>query len=112
MQRPERKKMHVKKGDSVIVITGKDAGKQGKIIDCDTKNGRVYVDKTNLVSRHTKPTQAMPQGGIIKKEAPIDSSNVQLYCDKCKKGVRTRKETVADGTKIRVCAKCGAKFDK
>ncbi len=108
----EKKKMHVKKGDTVIVITGKDAGKKGKIIDVDAAHGRVFVDKINLVSRHTKPTQAAPQGGIIKKEAAMDSSNVMIFCDKCGKGVRIRKQIDSNGTKSRVCAICGANFDK
>lgn len=108
----DKKKMHVKKGDNVVVISGKDSGKQGKIIDVDTKNGRVYVDKVNLVSRHTKPTQAAPQGGIIKKEAAMDSSNVMPFCSNCGKGVRVKKSTLSDGTKARVCAICGASFDK
>lgn len=108
----EKKKLHVKKGDNVVVITGKDAGKKGKIINVDTKAGRVYVDKVNVVSRHTKPTPGAPQGGIVKKEAAIDSSNVMLFCSKCGKGVRVKKEIAADGTKTRVCAVCGSKFDK
>ncbi|MDO4732047.1 MAG: 50S ribosomal protein L24 [Bacillota bacterium] len=108
----EKKKLHVKKGDNVVVITGKDAGKKGKIINVDTKAGRVYVDKINVVSRHTKPTPGAPQGGIVKKEAAIDSSNVMLYCSKCGKGVRVKKEIAADGSKARVCANCGNKFDK
>jgi len=108
----EKKKMHVKKGDNVVVITGKDAGKKGKIIDVDAKNGRVYVDKVNIVSRHTKPTAGAPQGGIIKKEAAMDSSNVMLYCAKCDKGVRVRKEIAADGSKSRVCVHCGTNLDK
>ena len=108
----EKKKMHVKKGDQVVVITGKDVGKRGKIIDVEAKTGRVYVDKVNVVSRHTKPTQAAPQGGIVKKEAPIDSSNVMLYCEKCNKGVRIKKQILDDGRKVRVCANCGASFDK
>ena len=108
----EKKKMHVKKGDQVVVITGKDAGKKGKIIDVDAQGGRVYVDKANVVSRHTKPTPGAPQGGIIKKEAPMDSSNVMLFCEKCGKGVRVKKQVTADGKKIRVCARCGAGFDK
>lgn len=108
----EKKKMHIKKGDSVVVITGKDAGKQGKVIDVNAAAGRVFVDKVNLVSRHTKPTPGAPQGGIVKKEAAIDSSNVMLYCSKCGKGVRVNKQFKDDGTKIRVCAKCGASFDK
>ena len=84
----EKKKIHVKKGDTVVVITGKDAGQKGKIIDVDTKNGRVYVEQLNMVSRHTKPTQAAPQGGIVKKEAPIDASNVMILDKKTNKPTR------------------------
>ncbi len=105
-------KMHVKKGDSVVVIAGKDAGTKGKVIDVDTKNSRVFVDKVNVVSRHTKPTQGAPQGGIVKKEAAIASSNVMPFCSKCNKGVRVQKEILANGNKIRKCAKCGNHFDK
>ena len=105
-------KMHVKKGDSVVVISGKDSGKKGKIIDVDAKNSRVYVDKINLVSRHTKPTKGAPQGGIIKQEAAMHSSNVMLFCSRCGQGVRVSKEIQADGHKLRVCSKCGAYFDK
>jgi len=105
-------KMHVKKGDNVVVISGKDAGKKGKIIDVDAKKGRVYVDKVNVVSRHTKPTKGAPQGGIVKKEAALHSSNVMIFCNKCGKGVRVAKEILADGQKVRICSKCGARFDK
>ena len=105
-------KMHIRKDDTVMVITGKDAGKKGKVINVDTKSGRVFVDKVNVVSRHTKPTPGAPQGGIVKKEAAIDSSNVMLFCSKCNKGVRVKKQIAEDGTKTRVCAVCGTKFDK
>ncbi len=108
----EKSKMHVKTGDSVVVISGKELGKKGKIISVDTKAGRVYVDKINLVSRHTKPTQAAPQGGIVKKEAAMHSSNVMPFCSKCNKGVRIKKLVLDNGKKIRVCAICGARFDK
>lgn len=107
----EKAKMHVKKGDNVVVITGKDAGLTGKIIDVNSKAGRVFVEKANMVSRHTKPTQASPQGGIVKKESAIDSSNVMPYCSKCKKGVRIKKKIEGD-KKQRVCAVCGTSFDK
>jgi large subunit ribosomal protein L24 len=105
-------KMHVKKGDTVIVISGKDTGKKGKIIDVDAKNGRVYVDKVNVVSRHTKPTKGAPQGGIVKQEAALHSSNVMLYCGRCGMGVRIAKDIAPDGHKQRVCVKCGTRFDK
>ena len=99
-------KLHIKKGDTVVVITGKDAGTQGKVLAVDTKKGKVMVEKVALVKKHQKPTQSNPQGGIMTKEAFIDASNVMIYCNKCKKGVRTRKEEGA-----RVCVKCGAKID-
>jgi len=105
-------KIHVKKGDNVVVVAGKDIGKRGKIIDVNAGAGRVYVDKVNVVSRHTKPTKGAPQGGIVKKEAAIHSSNVMLFCNKCGKGVRVKKELLSDGQKIRICAKCSTRFDK
>lgn len=105
-------KLRVKKGDNVVIITGKDAGKQGKILACDPKHGKVAIEKANIVQRHTKPTKALPQGGIIAKEAFIDASNVMMYCGKCKKGVRVSKQLEKDGSYSRVCAKCGESFDK
>ena len=107
----EKKKMHVKKGDSVVVISGKDSGKKGKIIDVDAKSGRVFVDQVNIISRHTKPTPGAPQGGIVKKEAAMSSSNVMPFCSKCNKGVRVKKQVSANGTKTRVCAVCGASLE-
>ena len=101
-----KQKIHVKKGDQVMVITGKDAGKQGRVLEVLPKKGRVVVEKVNIVKRHTKPTQALPQGGILEKEAPIASSNVMLYCTECKNVTRvSMKETEAG--KVRVCKKCG-----
>lgn len=99
-------KIHVKKGDLVMVITGKDAGKKGKVLEVLPKKGRVVVEKVNVVKRHTKPTQSMPQGGILEKEAPIASSNVMLFCTECNKVTRvSMKETEAG--KVRVCKHCG-----
>jgi len=100
-------KIHVKKGDFVMVISGKDAGKKGKIIEVILKKGRVVVEKTNIVKRHTKPSQTMPQGGIVQKEAPIASSNVMLYCQECNSVTRVSVKMTENG-KLRVCKKCGA----
>ena len=86
-------KVHVKKGDNVVVITGKDAGKEGKVLAVDTKKGKVVVEKVAVVSKHNKPTQANPQGGINRVEAFIDASNVMIYCDKCKKAYAAQPET-------------------
>jgi large subunit ribosomal protein L24 len=105
-------KMHVKKGDVVQIITGKDVGKRGKILSVDTAKGRVVVEGTNMIKKHLKPTQANPQGGILDKEGSIASSNVLLYCAKCRKPVRHGKLIRSDGTKVRVCKKCGEALDK
>ena len=99
-------KIHVKKGDFVMVISGKDAGKKGKVINVILKKGRVVVEKANMVKRHTKPSQSMPQGGIVSKEAPMASSNVMLYCQECNSVTRAS-VNVTDSGKSRVCKKCG-----
>ena len=99
-------KMNVKKGDEVIVIAGKDKGKTGKVIQAIPSQEKVVVEGVAVVKRHTKPTQKMPQGGIIEKEAAIHVSNVMPYCSTCKKGVRVA-HTIETGKKIRVCRKCG-----
>lgn len=102
----QKQKIHVKKGDLVMVITGKDAGKKGKVLEVFPKKGRVVVEKVSIVKRHTKPTQSLPQGGIMEKEAPIASSNVMLFCSECNNVTRvSMKETEAG--KVRVCKKCG-----
>ncbi|MCL1848826.1 MAG: 50S ribosomal protein L24 [Clostridiales bacterium] len=100
-------KIHVKKGDVVQVISGKETGKRGKVLMVDTAKGRVVVEGANMVKKHMKPTQASPQGGIIEKEGSIASSNVLLYCAKCRLPVRHGKMIKSDGTKVRVCRKCG-----
>ena len=99
-------KMNVKKGDEVIVIAGKDKGKTGKVIGVIPSHDKVIVEGVAVVKRHTKPTQKMPQGGIIEKEAAIHVSNVMPFCSTCKKGVRVA-HTIENGKKIRVCRKCG-----
>lgn len=99
-------KMNVKKGDEVIVIAGKDKGKTGKVIQVIPSQDKVVVEGVAIVKRHTKPTQKMPQGGIVEKEAAIHVSNVMPFCSTCKKGVRVA-HTIENGTKTRVCRKCG-----
>ncbi len=105
-------KIHVKKGDTVLVITGKNAGKKGKVIEVLPKDNRLVVEGVNVVKRHTKPSQQMPQGGIVEKEAPIAVSNVMIFCSKCNSPRRINKEIQANGKKVRVCNKCGEAFDK
>lgn len=103
--------MHVKKGDTVLVLSGKDKGKQGKIIEALPKKEKVVVEGLNKVKRHTKPSQANPQGGIITKEAAMSASKVMLVCPACKKATRIKKAEVA-GNNVRICKKCGEQIDK
>ena len=100
-------KMHVKKGDAVIVIAGKEKGKKGKVIAVDTAKNRVIVEGLNQVKRHTKPSQNNPQGGIITKEAPIHASNVMLVDPESGRPTRVKVVQQADGTKVRTAVKSG-----
>ena len=103
-------KIHVRKKDTVMVISGKDKGKIGEILTVMPKNGKIIVKGINVVTKHQKPNKANMQGGIIHKEAPIYSSKVMLYCDKCKSVTRISSKVLEDGTKVRVCKKCGETF--
>ncbi|MDN5293879.1 MAG: large subunit ribosomal protein [Eubacteriales bacterium] len=107
-----RPKVHVKKGDLVQVITGKYAGKRGKVLRVIPSESRVVVEGVNIVKRHTKPNPKLPQGGIIEKEAPIHSSNVMIVCSKCNNPTRIGKKFLENGEKVRVCKKCGQVLDK
>mgnify|MGYP002649153653 CR=1 FL=1 len=119
------KKVHVKKNDQVVVISGPATGdhavkgKQGKVLNVFPKTGKVIVEGVNMVTRHQKARNAMQPGGIVKKEAAIDASNVMLICPKCGKPTRvSHKVNVAvdangkkNRTMVRVCKKCGADID-
>lgn len=105
-------KLHVKTGDRVQVITGRDKGVVSEIIKAFPKENKVLVRDVNIVTKHQKPTQANQQGGIIQKEAKLDVSNVLLYCDHCGKGVRTKKQFTEDGKKVRVCTTCNTNLDQ
>ena len=104
-------KLHVKKGDTVLVLSGKDKGKEGKIVEALPKKAKVVVAGVNKVKRHTKPSQTNPQGGIIVNEAAISASKVMLVCPACKKATRISKTAVAGGF-ARTCKKCGEVIDK
>lgn len=100
-------KMHVKTGDTVIVIAGKEKGKKGKVIATYPKRDRVVVEGLNMVKRHTKPSQNNPQGGIITKEAAIHVSNVMLVDPESGKPTRVKMVQQADGTEVRTAVKSG-----
>ena len=106
-------KVHVKTGDTVIVNSGKDAnGKEpkiGKVIQVSPSEGKVLVEGVHMISKHVKPRKQGEAGGIINTEGAIYACKVNLYCPKCKKGVRVKHAEV-NGEKVRVCAKCGEQF--
>src|SRR5277367_1398014 len=104
--------MHVHREDTVLVLTGKDRGKKGRVIRVFPKEERVLVEKINMVKRHTRPTQQLPQGGIVEKELPLHVSNLQVVCPKCGKSTRVAHKILANGQKNRVCKKCGEIMDK
>lgn len=103
-------KLHVKKGDKVVVLTGKDAKKTGEVLSVDQKNGRVIVSGVNIQAHHNKPKSQDDKGGIVKSEGAIDASNVQVICSACGKATRIAKKE-EDGKTVRVCKKCGAVLD-
>ncbi len=100
-------KKKIKLNDKVEVICGKDRGRVGKVIRVTRNNDRVVVEKINMVKRHTKPNMVNQQGGIIEKEAPIHVSNLMLICPKCAKSVRVGRKVLDDGSRVRICKKCG-----
>ena len=102
--------MSIRKDDTVVVLSGKDKGKQGKILAVDPKAGKVIVEGINMVSRHQKPRRQGEEGGIIKKEAPMYACKVMRVCPKCGKATRPAHKTLADGKKVRVCKKCAAEI--
>jgi large subunit ribosomal protein L24 len=105
------KEFHVRKDDLVMVTTGKDKGKTGKVLRINKKKERLVVEKVNMVKRHVKPSQKT-KGGIMEKEGLIHVSNVMIYCEKCSKPVRVGSKLLEDGKKIRFCKKCNEAVDK
>jgi len=104
-------KLPVRKNDTVVVISGVDKGKRGKILSAYPKNGKVVVEGVAMVTKHQKPRgQGMP-GGIIHKEAAIPASKVLLVCPKCNRATRNAHQILEDGSKVRVCKKCGTPFE-
>ncbi len=106
-------KMPLRKNDVVVVQSGKDRGKTGKVLKVMPEKKRVIVEKINFVKEFIRRDQSKNiQGGIMEKEAPIHISNLMLYCTDCGQGVKLRNKRLEDGSKIRVCAKCEASLEK
>ena len=103
--------MHVKSKDQVMVISGKDKGKKGKVLTAYPKAGRVVVEGVAIMTKHQKARAQGQQGGIIHKEAAIDASNVMLVCGKCGAATRVTTQVTDNGAKVRICKKCGKQID-
>lgn len=106
-----RNKVHVKKGDQVLVLSGKDSGKKGKILSVIPGDMAVLVEGVNMATKHRKPKSRNQQGGIIHQELPINSSNVMFLCSKCDAATKVGKQILENGDKARVCKKCNEIID-
>jgi large subunit ribosomal protein L24 len=100
-------KSRIRKNDTVMVVAGRDRGKTGKVLRVIPEEGRVVVERLNVVKRHSKPRGPASPGGIVEKEAPLDLSNVMIFCDRCNAPVRAGIKLAADGAKARICRRCG-----
>jgi large subunit ribosomal protein L24 len=105
-------KTKIKKGDTVMIIAGRERGKTGKVLSLLPAGGKVTVEKLNMIKRHTKPNQKTRQGGIIEREAPVAISNVMFLCGNCNKPVRLGIQALEDGRRVRVCKKCKEVIEK
>ena len=103
-------KVHVKTGDTVVILSGKDRGKKGKVMQVSPKEGKVIVENANFVQKHVKPRRMGEAGGIIKAEGAIYACKVQRVCPKCNKPTRPAHKLLEGGKKVRVCKKCGAEI--
>jgi large subunit ribosomal protein L24 len=103
--------MHIRKNDSVMVVTGRERGKTGKVLRVMPDRDAAIIERVNLVKRHAKARGPQQPGGIVEKEAPIRLSNIMLMCDKCNAPVRVGRKIMGDGDKARVCRRCGDPID-
>ncbi|WMJ82597.1 50S ribosomal protein L24 [Oscillospiraceae bacterium LTW-04] len=103
-------KLHVKRDDTVVILSGKDKGKKGKVLETSPKEQKLIVEGINMVTKHVKPRRAGESGGIVKAEGAFYASKAMLVCPSCGKATRVAHKLLADGTKMRVCKKCNATF--
>jgi large subunit ribosomal protein L24 len=103
--------MQIKKNDNVVVVSGKERGKRGRVIAVFPSSNRVLIEKLNMIKRHTRPTQQIRQGGIVEKENPIAVSNVRLICTKCDKPTAVSRKLHDEGRRVRVCKNCNEMID-
>jgi len=118
MANAKQTKMHVKVGDIVHIISGKERGamenntKRGKVLRVFPEENRVIVERMNFIKRHTRPNKANRQGGILEREGKIHASNVMVVCPKCNKPTRVKHTTLEDKSRVRVCVHCDELLDK
>jgi large subunit ribosomal protein L24 len=103
--------MQIRKDDNVMVVSGKEKGKKGRVIAVYPSTNRLLIEKLNMIKRHTRPTQQLRQGGIVEKESPISVSNVKLVCAKCDKPTTVSRMPQGDGPRVRVCKECNEAID-
>ena len=103
-------KLHVRKDDMVVILSGKDKGKKGKVLETSPKEQKLIVEGVNMVTKHVKPRRQGETGGIVKVEGAFYASKAMLVCPSCGKATRVAHKVLADGTKTRVCKKCNATF--
>ena len=103
--------MQIRKNDNVMVVSGKEKGKKGRVIAVYPSTNRLLIEKLNMIKRHTRPTQQLRQGGIVEKESPISVANVKLVYAKCDKPTTVSRKTQGDGPRVRVCKECNEAID-
>ena len=106
------KRLKIRKDDKVVVLSGKDKGKKGKVLRTLPTEGRVVVEGAAMIKRHTRPTRTSPQGGIVEREDTLHISSVQLVCPNCGQSTRAGRRRTEEGKRVRVCKKCGVDVDK
>jgi len=103
----------IRKGDTVRVMSGRDVGKTGRVLSVNSRKNTVIVEHAQIIKRHTRPNPAKNiKGGIVEREGPINASNVLIVCSNCNKHARIGNNILPDGTKVRVCKRCGTTLDK
>jgi large subunit ribosomal protein L24 len=106
------RRVHIRRGDMVGVIAGRERGKRGKVLRVLPEKSRVLIEHVNMVKKHQRPTQKLRQGGIIEREGALALSNVLVVCPRCDKPARTGIKVLTDGRKVRTCRRCGESIDK
>ena len=105
-------KLHIRKGDQVLILSGKNKGKKGKVLKAFPAKNKVLVEGINIIKKHARPTPKIPQSSIREMEAPINASKAMLICPSCQQPTRVSYRFLSDGKKIRGCKKCGENIEK